>query len=174
MWSSSRLQLICCQGLGQGGRREPLLGVKPEEEEGSSKTTEVGEIPQGRGDGCFWLLSPPWTRCLVTQRRESVQTVLIRPENRNWNVRAPWSGVPNNSRTLPSPKLHLHFLEQGSPTHQTDLYLILSCVMLCWCKVVFLPLATLPLLFLSFFLLPPPPAQSLISFSSIHGDTTCL
>lgn len=105
MWFSSRLQLICCQGLGQVGRREPLLGMKLEEE-GSSKTTGVGEIPQDRGDGCFWLLSPPWTRCLVTQRRESVQTVLIRAENRNRNVPAPWSGDPNNSRTLSSPKLH--------------------------------------------------------------------
>lgn len=147
--------------------------MKPEEE-GSSKTTGVGEIPQGRGNGCFWLLSPPWTRCLVTQRGESVQTVLIRPENRNWNVPAPWSGVPNNSRTLPSPKLHPHFLEQRSPTHQTDLYLILFCVMLVgarWFFFLFLPSL---LSFSIFFCCPHPPAQSLISFSPIHSDTICL
>lgn len=104
---------------GAGGRKGAPSECEAQEEEGSSRAAEVGEIPQGGGDGCFWLLSPPWTRFLVTQRKESIQTVLIRPENRNQDLQAPWSGFPHNSTTFPSPNsTHISWDQDSPPTKQ--------------------------------------------------------
>lgn len=56
------------RGGGRGGGGPPL-GVKPP---GSSRSAQVRETTEGEGDGRFWLLSPPWARFLVAQRKRLI------------------------------------------------------------------------------------------------------
>lgn len=154
-------------GRGWGRRRGPPLGCEAPRGRDHPRPQSWGKDPLGRGRWFLGGFVPSLGPFLGDPQEENkARTVLIRPENRNQNLQAPLAGFTNNSRNLPSLKLHPYFLGRRFPTHQTDLYLILFHALLV--QGSFSSSLHPPFFLYLFFLLPP--LQSLISFSPTHSD----